>query len=99
MTPKALAEILAKHGVIDRHAVEDPEGYDGGATMLYVWSAADEITELAREKCQWSEDGNGAHETQCGQCFEFTHGGVQANGLKYCCFCGGAIVIKNYELV
>ena len=46
------------------------------------------------ENCQWTEDENGPHETECGHAFEFTYDGVEANGFKYCCFCGGAIVLK-----
>jgi len=47
-----------------------------------------------RETCQWTEDENGPHETECGHAFEFTYDGVEANGFKYCCFCGGSIILK-----
>lgn len=47
-----------------------------------------------RETCQWTEDENGPHETECGHAFEFTYDGVEANGFKYCCFCGGTIIMK-----
>lgn len=47
-----------------------------------------------RETCQWTEDENGPHATECGHAFEFTYDGVEANGFKYCCFCGGAIMLK-----
>lgn len=47
-----------------------------------------------RETCQWTEDENGPHETECGHAFEFTYDGVEANGFKYCCFCGGSIITK-----
>lgn len=46
------------------------------------------------ETCQWTEDENGIHETECGHAFEFTHDGVKANGFKYCCFCGRSIIVK-----
>lgn len=40
-----LASILVRHGIIDPCAVEDPDEYDGGITMLRVRTAAQEITE------------------------------------------------------
>ena len=39
----ALAGLLVRHGIIDPSAVDDPEGYDGGATMLRVRTAAQEL--------------------------------------------------------
>jgi hypothetical protein len=47
-----------------------------------------------RKTCQWTEDENGPHQTECGHAFEFTYDGVEANGFKYCCFCGGSIIVK-----
>jgi hypothetical protein len=44
----SLAEILVRHGIIDRCAVEDPEGYDGGETMRHVGTAAKEISEQVK---------------------------------------------------
>jgi hypothetical protein len=41
---KTLAGILVRHSIIDPSAVEDPEGYDGGITMLRVREAAKDIT-------------------------------------------------------
>lgn len=44
--------------------------------------------------CEWTEDENGPHGTQCDKAFEFTYDGVTANGFRYCPFCGGEIVVK-----
>ena len=46
MTPSDLANILCRHGIIQREAIEDPEGYDGGATMSAVVLVNDEIKEM-----------------------------------------------------
>lgn len=52
------------------------------------------VVSQRRETCQWTEDENGPHETECGHAFEFMNDGVKENGFKYCCFCGGAIILK-----
>lgn len=41
--PAKLAELLAKHGLIARDAIEDPEGYDAGATLANVTALAAEL--------------------------------------------------------
>lgn len=43
-TSADLADILCRHGIIQRAAIEDPEGYDGRATMDAVACAAEEIS-------------------------------------------------------
>jgi hypothetical protein len=53
MTGARLGDVLVRAGVIDAAAVEDPDGYDGGATVNALAVAARELTEhwprLARE--------------------------------------------------
>lgn len=63
-------------------------------TPARVGSTDQRLVSQRRETCQWTEDENGLHETECGHAFEFTYDGVQANGFKYCCFCGGSIIVK-----
>ena len=47
MTSADLANILCRHGIIHRDAIEDPEGYDNHATMNAVACAAEEICRIA----------------------------------------------------
>jgi hypothetical protein len=45
--------------------------------------------------CQWTLDDigdNSVWETQCKNAFEFTDGGPLENGLKFCGYCGKALV-------
>lgn len=42
-TPRKLADFLVAHGLIDRAAVEDPEGYDNGRTMHLIAQAAEDL--------------------------------------------------------
>jgi len=44
MNTADLANILCRNGIIQREAIEDPEGYDDGATMDSVARAAEEIS-------------------------------------------------------
>ena len=43
MNADKLALLLAETGVVDPKAVEDPEGYDGGATMTRITAAANRL--------------------------------------------------------
>lgn len=49
--------------------------------------------------CDWQEeDGNGPWMTTCGNSFEFTDGGPEANGFKFCPYCGKkAVEIRGYR--
>jgi hypothetical protein len=38
--------------------------------------------------CHWAENDDGAHETSCGETFEFTDGGPKENKFKHCPYCG-----------
>ncbi len=44
MTTADLASILCRHGLIQHESIEDPEGYDGCATMEAIALAAEEIS-------------------------------------------------------
>lgn len=39
----ALAELLARHGVIQSHAIDDAEDYDGGVTLDRIYAAHAEM--------------------------------------------------------
>lgn len=38
--------------------------------------------------CNWQEDDEGIYETECGEMFEFTASGPDANGFVFCPYCG-----------
>ena len=38
--------------------------------------------------CEWEETADGQWETDCGNIYEFSDGTPDANGHKFCCFCG-----------
>jgi hypothetical protein len=44
--------------------------------------------------CVWEEDDEmcGVFDTKCGTSFEFTEGGPEENGMKYCPYCGKTLV-------
>ena len=44
--------------------------------------------------CTWTENDDGAWETDCGETFEFTDGGPAENGAKFCQYCGKAIKVE-----
>jgi hypothetical protein len=50
MNPTDLASILCRHGIIQREAIEDPEGYDAGATMDAVALADAEIDNILAQR-------------------------------------------------
>jgi hypothetical protein len=39
------AECLVRHNIVDAHALDDPEGYDGHYTLERIGEAYDEITQ------------------------------------------------------
>jgi hypothetical protein len=47
--------------------------------------------------CKWSQNENGAFQTECGNVFELTHGAPPDNGMRFCCYCGDAIETVGYE--
>ena len=46
--------------------------------------------------CAWTEDRDGAWETECGGIWEFPDGGPSENGARYCCRCGREIEATGY---
>jgi len=46
--------------------------------------------------CAWTEDRDGAWETECGGIWEFPDGGPSENGARYCCRCGREIDATGY---
>ncbi len=46
---------------------------------------------MKNETCEWKEDCDAPHETQCDNLFEFTNDGVKENKFKFCPYCGGEI--------
>jgi len=47
---------------------------------------------MKTHKCTWTESEDEPIETDCGNAFEFTEGGIKENGFVYCPYCGGEIV-------
>ena len=39
-------------------------------------------------KCQWTQDEDGAYDTECGNKYEITNGTPKENRMKYCTYCG-----------
>ncbi len=42
--------------------------------------------------CHWTQDEDGNWETECGNKFCFIDGIPTSNGLRFCCYCGGALI-------
>lgn len=42
--------------------------------------------------CVWTEDADGAWETECGHVFEVMTGTPSENDMRFCCYCGGALI-------
>ena len=57
-----LANLLVKHGIVQSVAIEDPEGYDKGATLEGIANVAEELNKLTPEESALVEavDRNGA---------------------------------------
>jgi len=47
--------------------------------------------------CEWTEDADGAWETECGGIWEFVEGGPGENGVRHCVYCGAVIVPVAYN--
>ena len=43
LEPEALGELLRLHGLVDRAALEDPEGFDGGNTKAAIQFLSERI--------------------------------------------------------
>ncbi len=51
ITPRQLASILIKEGIVQAAAIEDPEGYDRGKTVIAITKATHQIN-VARWRSQ-----------------------------------------------
>ena len=51
---------------------------------------------MSAKECEWSQDYYGNYDTACGECFTFIEGGPEDNNARFCCYCGGRIVVKTY---
>ena len=54
-----------------------------------------EIEAKSEKVCEWAVDDDGAWHTGCDMIFEFTAGGPIENKAKWCCYCGGKVVVKS----
>jgi hypothetical protein len=45
-------ECLVRHNIVDAHALDDPEGYDGYQTLERIGEAYDEITQHLRARAE-----------------------------------------------
>lgn len=51
-----------------------------------------------RSTCKWTqydEDSFGLYETGCEHLFEVNNGTPSENNMKYCCYCGREIEVRN----
>lgn len=46
------------------------------------------MSEKRPDLCRWRRNDGSAHETDCGNVFEFTHEGPRENGFNFCPYCG-----------
>jgi hypothetical protein len=46
--------------------------------------------------CLWREDGDGNYDTDCGCCFVLNAGCPEENDMRFCCYCGSALVSVKY---
>ena len=59
----ALAELLARHRIIERHAIEDADDYDGCATLDRIYAAhmemiSDNVKSVARRRWSVQSEAN-----------------------------------------
>ncbi len=45
--------------------------------------------------CEWKENDDGFWETECRGAWELTEGTPEANGMKFCPFCGARIMVAK----
>lgn len=50
ISPNHLAQLLAKHKVVDESAVYDPDGYDSHRTLDLIYAVARELNESLGSK-------------------------------------------------
>ena len=47
--------------------------------------------------CRWTADDEGNWDTQCEQKHVLIDGGPKDNQMRFCCYCGGALVERPYR--
>uniref|UniRef100_A0A6M3JVJ2 Uncharacterized protein n=1 Tax=viral metagenome TaxID=1070528 RepID=A0A6M3JVJ2_9ZZZZ len=47
--------------------------------------------------CEWREDSDGVWFTACDEAFVFTEGGPVENKMRWCCYCGAALMAVAYD--
>lgn len=51
----------------------------------------------AKRQCVWTEDADGICETACGNAFVFNDGSPVEHDFKFCCYCGGEMIFKEFS--
>jgi hypothetical protein len=79
-----------------------PEIYDNPSAEFHKWACEthDGLKVGADETatCNWWEgDDGGPWATQCNELFNIENEGPDANGMKFCCFCGKKLVEVRAE--
>jgi hypothetical protein len=46
--------------------------------------------------CAWSQNADGYYDTTCEKSFVLEGGTPSANGMRFCCYCGKALVYVPY---
>lgn len=58
-----------------------------------VWKARAALQSQDRKPCTWEHDAEiDAYETTCGNTFIVGEGTPAENDMKFCCYCGGALI-------
>lgn len=47
--------------------------------------------------CVWTQSEYNLWETDCNGAFEVNDGGPYDNDMRFCCYCGGALIERPYE--
>lgn len=72
-------------------------GQGGRAPAAPATQRQSEVAEPKDAVCTWSENGDGAWDTGCGQCFVLNDGGPADNDMRFCCYCGKTLVQWEYQ--
>lgn len=67
----------------------DAMAHNGQRAWLHLREA---LSQIEPKGCRWQEDGGTSWETGCGHSFTLNDGTPKENDMKYCCYCGGALV-------
>ena len=70
-------------------------GQSGGdkESAIAAWNRRAALQSQDRKPCTWEHDAEiDAYETTCGNTFIVGEGTPAENDMKFCCFCGGALI-------